>query len=355
MKYVVQLLSLLYMCLFRISWIDVIRLYDRRSRTVLWIYPCAPARLLEYLGRSVIVGDLAYVDALARNRIGFRVVVGKRIGRTHGARILYNPSHQFMNPFSLLDYPTFLAGMAQALEHQNNRLLPGSTELAFWENKGFMQDRFAALDIAHPATHRLRTEDLPGFAGLSHPFLVKELHSAGGKGLHKIETRDQQARVARRLLERGQYEVLAQRIVAMTRDLRVTVIGDEIVLAYWRINPDGSWRPTGTSGGSRVVFGDFPERWRGYFVETARALGLGSAAFDVAWEADDVATQPMILEVSSFFQPNPPLPERAQGGAYRDYKKRIFGRDPFFKTRVDVFCRIAALRIAEFAKTARFD
>jgi hypothetical protein len=355
MRYVVQLLSLLYLCLFRMPWIRVLRHYDRRSRNILWIYPCAPARPLEYLGRSVIVGDLAYVDALARRGIGFRLVAGRRIGRVHGSRILYNPSHQFMNPFALLDYPTFLLGTARALERQGNRLLPGSDELAFWENKGFMYQRFASLGIAHPETHLLKTEDLPHFAALPHPYLVKELHSAGGRGLHKVDAPDEQARLARRLIERGQYEIVAQRLVPMTRDLRVTVIGDDVVLAYWRINPGPEWRPTGTSGGSRAVFGDFPDEWRGYFVETTRKLGLTAAAYDVAWESDDVRTQPLILEVSSFFQPNPPPPAAAQHLAYRDYKKRLFGRSPFFKARVDAYCRIARLRIAAFASTVRFD
>ena len=354
MKYVIQLLSLLYLYLFRISWIEIFRHYDRRSRNVLWINPRAPGKLIQYLGGFAVVYDLANADALTRRGIKFRIVTGKYIGRVHNSRILYQPSHKFMNPYSLLDCPTFLLGTARALERQNNVLLPGSDELAYWENKGFMHERFAQLGIDQPETHVLRTEDLPAFAGLSPPFLVEELHSAGGVGVHKIESGDAQARLARRLLERGQYEIVAQAIVAVTRDLRVTVVGDEIVLAYWRINPPGQWRPTSTAGGSRVLFGDFPVQWRDYFLETTRRLGLTAAAYDVAWEGDDVGTRPLILEVSPFFQPNPPLPAELGQLPYRDYKKKLVGRQPYFRTRVDACFRIAEMKVAAFQKRRGF-
>lgn len=349
LRIVIQLLSLVYLYLFKISWIRIFRHYDRRSRNVVWVNPRAPGK-----GGFSVVHDLANVAAVARRGIKFRIVTGKYIGRVHNSRILYYPSQKFMNPFSLLDYPTFLLGTAHALERQNNVLLPSSDELAYWENKGFMHERFAQLGIDQPKTQILRTEDLPAFAGLSHPFLVKELHSSSSIGLHKIESGDAQVRLARRLLERGQYEIVAQSIVAMTRDLRVTVVGDEIVLAYWRINPSGDWRPTSTSGGSRVLFGDFPDQWRDYFLETTRRLGLTAAAYDVAWEGDDVATRPLILEVSPFFQPNPPLPAELGQLPYRDYKKRIFGRQPYFKTRVDACFRIAELTVATFQKRGGF-
>ena len=350
-KYLNQALSLAYLFFFRLPWRKIFRHYDRKSNNVVWIYPSAPFQFFEYLGRSIIFFELSYIDGFARLGIPFRVVIGRKIGRVHDSRIFYHVSHEFMNIFRFKEYPTFLVGTIKALEAQRNEMYLSSAEVEYWENKAFMHRQFDRLDISQPKTYILRAEELADFRELSYPFIVKEVHSQGSKGLHKIDSAERQSAVATMLAGKG--EILAQRIVNMTRDLRVTIVGDEIVLAYWRINPEKEWRPTSTTHGSSVDFGNFPEQWRSYFLEITRRMGLRTAAYDVCWEGDDVTTMPIILEVSPYFQPNAVLPAHLSHVPYRTYKKMIFTKEPYFKTKVDAYCEVGVAKVRSAFADAR--
>ena len=102
--------------------------------------------------------------------------------------------------------------------------------------------------------------------------------------------------------------LVVQEKLQIFKDFRVIIINEEIVLTYLRFNTSSHWRPTSTSYGSKVEFGTFPKQWEKSILETYKKLNVRCAAFDVAWRDDDFSSEPLILEVSTFFQPNPPLP-----------------------------------------------
>lgn len=281
------------------------------------------------------------MDAFSRLDMDFKIVVGRSIGKQFSKNIFYQVSHEFTNIFRFIEYPPFLLGTIRALENQDNKCYLSSAELEYWENKWFMHEKFEELSIAHPKTYRLKTCELFEFDTLDFPFILKEINSQGSKGLHKIENRKQLIEKANYLLSRGKQRILAQKLVAMSRDLRVTVVGDTIRLAYWRINNSREWRPTSTSHGSAIDFDNFPENWRQYFIDVTRKLNLSTAAYDVAWENDDLETVPQILEVSTSYQPNPVQPERFKNLSYKKYRQSFFNSNPYFKTRVETqfdFC-----------------
>jgi hypothetical protein len=60
------------------------------------------------------------------------------------------------------------------------------------------------------------------------------------------------------------------------------------------------------------------------------------------WADDDVDGTPLILEVSPYFQPNPPKPARYGEWTYSEYKRRPFVRDGYFSQQYVVFREIAA-------------
>lgn len=347
-KYLGQLLSLIYLFFFRLKWGKIFRHHDKKSNNVIWIYPCAPFKFFEYLGRTIIFNELGLIDAFSRNGIPFRVVIGRKIGKVHESKIFYHASHEFMNIFRFSEYPLFLVGTIKALENQNNELYLNAHEMEYWENKSHMHRQFDALGISQPKTFILHTDTLHEFEGLPYTYILKEIHSQGSKGIHKIENKEQLLAAQDYLLKMGKHEVLAQRIVKMTRDLRVTIVGDEIILAYWRINHDKEWRPTSTSRGSSVDFGNFPEKWRSYFIGITQRMGLRTAAYDICWENDDVETTPVILEVSPFFQPNPVLPDHLAQVPYKKYKTMLFTRQPYYKTKVDAYCHVADKKVKLF-------
>ena len=115
--------------------------------------------------------------------------------------------------------------------------------------------------------------------------------------------------------------LIKQQLINMRKDLRVILVGGEIVHYYWRINLSGEWKPTSTSFGSKVDFGNFPEQWRQHIIDTFKKLELTAGAFDITWEGDDLSQEPLYLEVSPVFQPNPKIEMRDKSYAY--FKKMV--------------------------------
>lgn len=354
-KYLNQFLGLAYLFFVKLNWRKAIKLHSKKAELVVWIWPNFPRQPFEYFGRSIITNEITNLIAVVNAGIPYRLLIGRKVGKIKDSKIIYQVSHEFLNIFKFIHYPPFLIGVAKAMESQNNTIFLSSKEVAYWENKDYMQKMFSKLDISHPKTFVCESATLASFSSLNYPYIIKEVNSQGSKGLHKIENQQMLSEVAADLQARGEATVIAQQIVKMTRDIRVTIVGGEVVLAYWRINHEKEWRPTSTSRGSSVDFGNFPEKWRSYFIDITNRMELSSAAYDVCWENDDVETQPMILEVSPSFQPNPPLPAHLANIPYKDYKKIFFTKQPFFKERINILITIANKKLAHYIASGKIN
>ena len=69
-------------------------------------------------------------------------------------------------------------------------------------------------------------------------------------------------------------KLILQRLLNMRRDLRVILVGNEIILHYWRINLSDEWKPTSTGFGSQVDFENFPENWRSWIIDSFNKLKI---------------------------------------------------------------------------------
>ena len=53
--------------------------------------------------------------------------------------------------------------------------------------------------------------------------------------------------------------LIFQKLVDMRLDIRVLVVGNQIMNHYWRKNPHDEWRPTSTNFGSYLDFSPLPD------------------------------------------------------------------------------------------------
>ena len=232
------------------------------------------------------------------------------------------------------------------LEAQGNTLLPSADEAELWENKAFMHRRFDELGIHSPPTVIVdadtdldrAVDELSERVGpkFGWPLLVKEPHSNNSQGLHKVADMAELEAWRTQFVAGGSSEFILQHILDMRRDLRVTMVGGEIVHHYWRINLSDEWMPTTTRKGSQVDFVTFPEPWRQTIVDTMGALGLRNGAFDVCWDGDDVESEPYFLEVSPAYTPNPAPSPAFADRPYADFKAQLRGPDSFTVGFVDL-------------------
>ncbi|MCK0470637.1 RimK family alpha-L-glutamate ligase [Halalkalibacter sp. APA_J-10(15)] len=125
----------------------------------------------------------------------------------------------------------------------------------------------------HDNINRVLTE-------FSFPFVAKEIRSSMGKGVFLIESHKQFNEYA----EENDY-LYIQEYLPIDRDLRICVVGNEVVTAYWRINERNSFR-SNVAQGAKISFDHIPEKAIELVRHTANLLGVDHAGFDLV-EVDD--------------------------------------------------------------------
>lgn len=71
-------------------------------------------------------------------------------------------------------------------------------------------------------------------------------------------------------------------------------------------------------------------------------FGLRTAGIDLMWPDDDTSGEPVVLEISPIFQPNPPKPARYERWGYSAYKSKPYMREGYLSQQYLVFRDIAA-------------
>lgn len=201
-------------------------------------------------------------------------------------------------------------------------IFPNIQESMLWENKIHMHQEFERLGIVSPETHIIfHNDDINDFIEKINPceYIIKEVHSSSSNGIYKIADSD----FLKNYHNGAKEPYLIQQRINMSKDLRVIFVGEKVVHYYWRINKTKEWMPTSTSNGSRVDFEHYPTNHTDRIHDVIRKLNIRTGAFDICWENDDILTEPIILEVSPFYQPNPKPLSKEQAENYGKWKKTL--------------------------------
>ncbi len=137
---------------------------------------------------------------------------------------------------------------------------------------------FQLLDLPHPRTRvfygKRQKKKITNF--FRFPFIGKVARgSAMGRGVYLI--RNQQELDSYCALNHVAY---IQEYLSVDRDMRVVVIGNDIVHAYWRIAPQGEFRTNVAQGGT-VSLADVPEIALNLALKTARACCWNDVGIDI--------------------------------------------------------------------------
>ena len=290
--------------------------------------------------------EVAFAQALAARDRRFAVTDDPaRIFEKQVAWFLPGP---FVAP-RLWDYSRQVYEVACGLERQDNRLFCSSDETRYWENKAYMHRRLAEVGAPTPRTVVVNRDNVSETRFDLEPVLLKEEHSASSAGVHHFTTAEAaRAFCVRYRFRPGESLIMQQVVPGATRDLRLTLVGERTIesATYWRIKsadalarPD--WTPTATAYESLVAHGDIPDNAVATGRLYMRRLGVRAAGIDLIWIDDDVSRDPLILEFSPYFQPNPPKPVRYAEWTYKRYKQRAYVKEGYLFGQYDVFREIA--------------
>lgn len=138
------------------------------------------------------------------------------------------------------------------------------------------------LDIPHPKTRvfygRRHFDAVTRY--FSFPFIAKiPRGSAMGRGVFFIRNADDFQQYAQKT-----HIAYIQEYLPIDRDMRVVVIGNRVVHAYWRVAPDGDFR-TNVAVGGTVSFDPIPPAARELALETAKKCRWDDVGIDICEHA----------------------------------------------------------------------
>lgn len=128
-------------------------------------------------------------------------------------------------------------------------------------------------------------------ARFGYPLIVKEVKSAMGIGVKLITCRTE--------LEAHAIDhpvLYAQPRLDIDRDLRIVVVGGEVITAYWRVTPLGGYRSNISQGGE-TAYDNIPGPAIALALRLAKTLGIDHAGFDIAM----VDGCPIVFEFNRLF------------------------------------------------------
>jgi ribosomal protein S6--L-glutamate ligase len=123
------------------------------------------------------------------------------------------------------------------------------------------------------------------------PFVAKLPKASMGEGVWLIEDRDDWRRYCERT-----HVLYAQEYLPIDRDVRVVVVGDRVLTAYWRTQAEQGFYNNVARGG-KIDTSPVPEVVTGLALRLARELGVDHAGFDIAL----VDGYPYVLEFNRLF------------------------------------------------------
>jgi hypothetical protein len=302
------------------------------------------SRLASSFQPQLHVAELAFAHELAERGRSF--AASDRPDLLFGKSIVWFLPNELVAP-RLWDYSRQVREFAAGLERQGNSIFCSARELELWENKGHMHGALEVHGVPTPATSLLRSDTWSEISFELEPVLLKEEHSAGSHGIHHFDAAEAARRfVADYRFRPGETLVMQEVVPDATKDLRVTMVGDRLIpsATFWRQKPalgGGGWTTTATTYGSRVTHGDVPDSVEPFVADCLRRLGLRTAGVDLMWAGDDTAGEPLVLEFSPYYQPNPPKPARYDRLSYKQYKHRAYGAEGYLPQQYLVFREIA--------------
>jgi glutathione synthase/RimK-type ligase-like ATP-grasp enzyme len=315
----------------KLSWYKVLKNYNNNSKNVIYLSFFAGR-----YGNEILAWDASNIDVLSRQNISFRFSLSLK--NHNGCNIFWSPSRNLIQK-SIANYSKSLVEIATLAEKNGNILIPSAYEVSFLENKTTMYDFFQKNGIRTPETVIYKRENkIPN--NFDFPILVKGEHSSGSQDIYEFHNYQDLILFLNKSDYWDKFEhLIIQKLINIRKDLRVILVGNEVVLYYWRINPTEDWKPTASSFGGLIRFDDYPQYWNTYILEAFSKLNISMGAFDVAWDNDDLNTEPYFLEVSSRFSPNPSV-EMNKEFSYAKWKKQLFGNEIYYKKQCDLIFEI---------------
>jgi glutathione synthase/RimK-type ligase-like ATP-grasp enzyme len=303
--------------IFRINWAKYFKLKNKNSEIVV----ISSFKTNKKFKSEIFAWELGFIKELIDQNLSFDYI--KLNFELKNKIIFWSPHIHFFDLIKFDNYPNTLSFFAKQFENQNNKIFVSSNEILFLENKYFMHQELEKKGIKTPRTWLYENKSEIDTNDLEFPLLYKENHSSSGLGLHLFKDR--------LAFEKFKFpnKIVLQKLMNIRKDMRVTIIGGQVISSFWRINVSDRWMPTSTKNGSSVKFEKISKRLEKYVLDVVDKLKMDICGMDIAFEDDDTTKEPLVLEVSPRFSQNPNYDTTKMSFNYGEYKKISFQKNSF--------------------------
>eukprot|EP00929_Paragymnodinium_shiwhaense_P070446 TRINITY_DN35678_c0_g2_i2.p1 TRINITY_DN35678_c0_g2~~TRINITY_DN35678_c0_g2_i2.p1 ORF type:complete len:903 (+),score=218.32 TRINITY_DN35678_c0_g2_i2:76-2784(+) len=240
--------------------------------------------------------------------------------------------------------------LMQKVEPHGAVLWPRPEAMQFYQDKLALRELFLQAGVPAPKSWVVTTVgELEGLLQQKQlteqdfPLVLKHPYAASSRGMAACDSLADVRQVVGAWLTEHKAPCLLQKRLRISRDMRLTYVGGEIVHGYWRVKPSADVLTAATGqGGSTLDFRVPKEEMAPFVRDFARRTGIAIGGMDIAFEDGD--NRPMVLEVSPTFDLNPEPPPEWAHKPYRDYKKT----DDYIRRRAENYAGCAQ-KIIEYA------
>ena len=196
--------------------------------------------------------------------------------------------------------------LAQHLEKLGMRVFNSSEAIAICDHKGRTVQALGGAHIAMPKTilaplvfegtyHAVKEDSYVTYLeeALGYPLVVKECYGSFGMQVYKVENREALVKLRAELAHKPH---LYQAYITSSegRDVRLHVVGDQVVASMLRIN-DNDFRANITNGGKMSVYTP-PRAFEEMAIKVCQILNLDFAGVDLLFGETG---EPLLCEVNS--------------------------------------------------------
>ncbi len=159
------------------------------------------------------------------------------------------------------------------------------TEVGYLIDKKADSLMFARNGLSFPKTHFVNDEMFLHALEPYFPLVMKAINSSRGKKVYKVRSLDDVRKVMRDLNKKsGQF--IFQEFIDYKYDLRMLVIGDEVVATMRRFPNEGDFRANYSLGG-RVELFEPTEAMKEFAIHVAKTCKLHMSGVDILVDHDD--------------------------------------------------------------------
>ena len=195
--------------------------------------------------------------------------------------------------------------LAKMLEQRGYKVFNSADSIFFCDNKGYTALYLEKCGINTPLTfvapltyEGLGYNDIE-FADsiiekLGFPLIIKELYGSFGKQVYLVHNRNEMTNIIKKIGHKG---FLFQEFISHSsgKDVRINVVGDQVVSSMLRYSVNGDFRSNITNGGQMLKYETSAEQ-NSIAINACRALKLDFAGVDIMFGRNN---EPIICEVNS--------------------------------------------------------